>query len=149
MPISSNSINLSNGLTPGLPLQKPGKKSETGLDDLFHCDVRVCQRDLDGCLLESVLCPGKAEEAPGSSATPATDNAAGRKTARPACCRPALRVRPQTASFGVACRSLGMTQACSALVPDAALLPASMEAYIPVGELSPACFRQAGMTTKR
>ena len=32
-------------------------------------------------LLESVLCPDKAEEAPGS-ATPATDNAAGRKTAR-------------------------------------------------------------------
>ena len=33
-------------------MQKPGKKkSETGLDDLFHCDVRVCQRDLDGACL--------------------------------------------------------------------------------------------------
>ena len=52
----------------------------------------------------------------------------GRKTARPACCRQALRVRPQTAPLGVACRSFGVTKFLSAFVPDAALPPASMQA---------------------
>ena len=89
-------------------------------------------------LPESVLRSGKAEGARCSCATRATDsafvpnaalppasmqaNAAGAQNSQ------ALRVRPQTAPLGVACRSFGITKSRSAFVPDTALPPASMQA---------------------